>query len=353
MTRPPVLPSLDSRGFVRNSPEHGRSIVEALRSRRLGAQPPNYELWYAYSLGTDRRLNEAIDRLQAASESMSQSDLDALSDALLARSGAEENLRRLGEMFGEELAEVGGAVAEALASTLRDSEGLTEAIGELGQLEDAAALWRALHGLAALAAGAKRTRLALQGKLQSARVDMDRLQQNLDQIRVENMTDALTGLGNRKYLDHALKKLSMHQRSGGGSLSLLMLDVDHFKAFNDNFGHRVGDQVLRLIAQGIRQIISTADIAVRYGGEEFLVLLPLTGLDRAEQVAERIRQEIAGKELKQKSTGASLGHVTISIGVAEYEIGDTVEALIARADNCLYCAKREGRNRVVGPGGRS
>jgi diguanylate cyclase len=353
MTRPPALPSLDHRGFVHNSPEHACSIIEALRSRHLGAQPPNYELWYAYSLGTDRRLNEAIDRLQASSTSIAQSDLDTLSETLLARTGAEENLRRLGEMFGDELAEIGSAVADALAAASRDNEGLTEAIGELWQLDDGSALWQALHGLAALAAGMKRTRLALQGRLRSARADMDRLQQNLEQIRAENMTDALTGLGNRKYLDHALKKLSMHERTGGNSLSLLMLDVDHFKAFNDNFGHRVGDQVLRLIAQGVRQIITASDIAVRYGGEEFLVLLPSTGLDRAQQVAERIRQEIASKELKQKSTGASLGHVTISIGVAEYEIGDTVEALIARADSRLYCAKREGRNRVVGSGGPS
>jgi diguanylate cyclase len=126
-----------------------------------------------------------------------------------------------------------------------------------------------------------------------------------------------------------------------------MLDIDHFKSFNDNYGHLTGDQVLRLVGLSLKQTIKGQDITARYGGEEFAVVLPNTALRQALTVADHIRRAVMSRELKKKSTGEILGRVTISVGVSMLQPGDDTDALIERADACLYAAKRAGRNRVI------
>src|SRR5258708_29183496 len=130
-------------------------------------------------------------------------------------------------------------------------------------------------------------------------------------------------------------------------MSLMLTDIDHFKSFNDTYGHLTGDQVLRLVALSVKQNVKGQDIAARYGGEEFAIVLPRTALREAITVADHIRRAVMGKELMKRSTGEHLGRVTISIGVATLRSSDTLQALIERADACLYAAKRNGRNRVI------
>ncbi len=127
----------------------------------------------------------------------------------------------------------------------------------------------------------------------------------------------------------------------------MMTDIDHFKKFNDTYGHLTGDQVLRLVAMSVKQNVKGQDIAARYGGEEFAIVLPNTVLRSAITVADHIRRAVMTKELMKRSTGEHLGRVTISIGVATLHTGDTAQTLIERADTCLYAAKRAGRNRVI------
>ena len=135
--------------------------------------------------------------------------------------------------------------------------------------------------------------------------------------------------------------------ASGEPLSLLMFDIDHFKSFNDSYGHLTGDQVLRLVGMSLKQTIKGQDITARYGGEEFAVVLPNTALRQALTVADHIRRAVMAKELKKKSTGEILGRVTISVGVSMLKPGDDTDSLIERADACLYAAKRNGRNRVI------
>ena len=127
----------------------------------------------------------------------------------------------------------------------------------------------------------------------------------------------------------------------------MLTDIDHFKTFNDNFGHLTGDQVLRLVAMSVKHNVKGKDTTARYGGEEFAVILPNTNLRAAVTVAEHIRRAVMAKELMKRSTGEHLGRMTISIGVATLRKGDTGQSLIERTDTCLYAAKRHGRNRVI------
>ena len=191
------------------------------------------------------------------------------------------------------------------------------------------------------------TNKALEDRLSLSKSEISNLQQSLEAIRAESLTDPLTGLGNRKYFDRSIETAVQNALANGEPLSLLMFDIDHFKSFNDFYGHLTGDQVLRLVGMSLKQTIKGQDITARYGGEEFAVVLPNTALRQALTVADHIRRAVMAKELKKKSTGEILGRVTISVGVSMLKPGDDTDSLIERADACLYAAKRNGRNRVI------
>jgi two-component system cell cycle response regulator len=174
----------------------------------------------------------------------------------------------------------------------------------------------------------------------------DRLRQNVHMSVEMAMTDQLTGLYNRRYMARHLETLLSGLATSGKTLAFLVMDVDHFKRVNDTHGHDVGDEVLREFARRISDNIRGHDLACRFGGEEFVVIMPETDVQMAYNVAERLR---AGVECTPFpiSRGADL-HITVSIGIAGTEgAGDTADALLRRADQALYRAKHSGRNRVV------
>jgi len=127
-----------------------------------------------------------------------------------------------------------------------------------------------------------------------------------------------------------------------------MIDIDHFKRFNDIYGHQVGDEVLRAMGQTLKDVVKGQEMAARYGGEEFAVLLPEADLEQAKRVGENIRALIARKVVRRRSSGDLLGRITVSVGVAQFGHGDCAESLVERADRSLYVAKRQGRNIVNG-----
>lgn len=175
----------------------------------------------------------------------------------------------------------------------------------------------------------------------------DRLRQSLDMSAELAVTDQLTGLYNRRYMAGHLGTLIANAGASGRELSLLILDIDYFKSINDTYGHDTGDQVLREFAKRIVGNVRNVDLACRYGGEEFVVIMPDTDQSFAYMVAERVRQQVANMPFQIDKPPGSL-KVTISIGVTTSEgREDTAEAVMRRADQALYRAKRDGRNRVV------
>jgi diguanylate cyclase (GGDEF)-like protein len=164
----------------------------------------------------------------------------------------------------------------------------------------------------------------------------------LQKVELDAATDALTGQGNRRALDEFLKLQAELYRSSGKPFSILMLDIDYFKSVNDEFGHMVGDDVLRAFAQRVREHLRPEDVCARFGGEEFVVVLPRTTLDAALEVAERLRQGVA---LSPLLTTPEI-QVTVSTGVATLVPGQTVSELLFTADAAVYVAKNAGRNQV-------
>jgi len=167
-----------------------------------------------------------------------------------------------------------------------------------------------------------------------------------ESLRQQSIRDALTGLFNRRFLEESLQRELARVQRSGRSLAAIMIDVDHFKRFNDTFGHDAGDLILREVGALLRRQVRGSDIACRFGGEEFLVLLPETTLETASARAEHLREAV--HELQPMQNGRALGTITISLGVALFpDHGATPESLVQAADAALYQAKKAGRDRVV------
>jgi diguanylate cyclase (GGDEF)-like protein len=166
-----------------------------------------------------------------------------------------------------------------------------------------------------------------------------------EQLRRQSLVDPLTGLHNRRWLDEMLVRLVTRAAQGAESLSVVMVDIDHFKRLNDGWGHPAGDVALVAVANELRRRVRPTDAVARYGGEEFAIVLPRTGADEAMIAADRFREAIAFSGIVLPD-GTTLPRVTVSCGVAALQDGETAAALLGRADEALYAAKSAGRNRV-------
>jgi diguanylate cyclase len=235
----------------------------------------------------------------------------------------------------------------AVGSATSYTESLAGASQQLDGSKDREGLRAIVESLVQTTKAMEASNRQLEERLTASKLEINELQEDLEVVRTESLTDPLSQLANRKFFDVTLEKTIAEAFSRNEALSLMLTDIDHFKAFNDNFGHLTGDQVLRLVAMAVKHNVKGKDTAARYGGEEFAVVLPNAALRAAVTVAEHIRRAVMAKELMKRSTGEQLGRITISIGVAALRKGDSGQSLIERADICLYAAKRHGRNRVM------
>lgn len=333
--------------------EHERTMAFAevalgqIRSLRQAAVPRNYEVWYVYAAGYNCSLNRIINETLARNGTLSDVDLEQIYDTYLSPIRTTECIDKVGARVINEIDEVMLLITGARSMTAGFGDSLREAAKQLGGAGNPAQIKSVIAALMTSTLEMQEANRVLEDRLELSKVEINNLQHSLEAIRAESMTDPLTGLGNRKYFDRAVADAVALATSEGEPLSLLMFDIDHFKSFNDNYGHLTGDQVLRLVAMSLKQNIKGQDITARYGGEEFTVVLPSTALNQALTVADHIRRAVMAKELKKKSTGEILGRVTISIGVSMLRPGDTPDSLMERADACLYAAKRSGRNRAI------
>ncbi|BCJ90718.1 GGDEF domain-containing protein [Terrihabitans soli] len=320
----------------------GESAIERIKAYRHPAYPRIYEVWYTYATCYNPLLNQAINDVLKKRGSLSEQDLDALYDMHLSASRFPTRYDEVGTKIREEVDHMVAMLDKARGSADEYSTTL-DSINKTIEDADKDKIKAIVEMLMRATIDMRSTNGELEDQLITSREEMLKLHDKLEAIRAESLTDPLTLLSNRKFFDMALEKAL----SDGKPFSLLVTDIDHFKSFNDKYGHLTGDQVLRLVATAVKQNVKGQDIAARYGGEEFAIILPGTTLRPAVTVADHIRRAVMGKELVKRSTGENLGRVTISIGVASFHSNDNAATIIERADMCLYAAKRAGRNRVV------
>jgi diguanylate cyclase len=333
--------------------EHERTVAFAeialghIKALRQPATPRNYEVWYAYATGYNPSLNQTINETLQQNGTLTDADLENVYSTYLSPARLTDRLDKVGSRVMDEINQVMAMVDTAVGTASSYNESLADMSSKLGATKDRDGVRAIIESLVQTASEMQNNNNKLEARLNASRQEISQLQQNLETVRNESLTDPLTGLSNRKHFDHAIAKALAEAVERNEPMSLIMTDIDHFKSFNDTWGHLTGDQVLRLVALSMKQNVKGQDIAARYGGEEFAVVLPNTVLRSALTVGDHIRRAVMSKELMKRSTGQNLGRVTISIGIATVRNGDTAQTLIARADGCLYAAKRNGRNRVI------
>jgi diguanylate cyclase len=333
--------------------DHKRTIAFAeialgqIRALGQPATPRHFEVWYHYATGYNPSLNQLINDTLARVGTLGEAEINEIYDTYLSPSRMTDRIDRVNEQVMDEMDQVMSVINTAVGTSTTYGASLADASQQLIRTEAPEGLRAIVETLVKDTREMRETNQALEARLQASKQEISLLQENLEAVRTESLTDPLTSLANRKYFDQTLVRAINESMAGGEPLSLMMTDIDHFKNFNDSYGHLTGDQVLRLVAMAVKHNVKGQDIAARYGGEEFAVVLPKTVLRSAITVADHIRRAVMTKELMKRSTGEHLGRITVSVGVAALRPGDTMAALIERADACLYAAKRSGRNRVI------
>jgi diguanylate cyclase len=334
-------------GDVERSFAIGQRALELIKAYGCPAHPRGYEIWYTYVSGHKPLMNDAIRRIAAEKGTLSDQDLDQIYEAHLSMRPFSMEAERTGISLLGEIDEVMELLDLALGSTARYGESLEGFSKDLAGPADRQRVREVLQSLINVTRDVASTNQTLEARLKETRGEIEGLRETLEAVRLEALTDPLTGIANRKHFEDTLVKAISQAMSQKTPLALIIIDIDHFKHFNDTYGHLTGDQVLRLVGVTMREHVKPKATLARFGGEEFGVILPETTLEAARTVAEQIRHSVMSRELVKRSTGQSLGRVTVSLGVAELRPDDTSVSLLERADQCMFLAKRAGRNRTV------
>ncbi|WP_210419128.1 GGDEF domain-containing protein [Bradyrhizobium sp. NAS80.1] len=319
----------------------GRAM-RCMAEQRIAPTPTNFAVWFQYFAGSHDDLRNAIDLLIDHNR-----PFDVRTNQDLFRTYVAPQVSAAAIDTSERLHTLMGAAKEFLATAIADNHSQMQAISKVADqgkagVDPKALVAQLMNELARAATRATRLEAGFAEKTRELDVIRDSLSRSEERAR----TDTLTGLANRRALDEFLRK-AQATAEWGEPLSVLMLDIDHFKTFNDNFGHGVGDQVLRLMAEVLRDKVREQDLSARYGGEELIAVLPDANLAACAEIAERIRRAIADCKITRRSIGEVLPNISVSIGVAQYRAGEAMSDLIERCDRALYLAKGGGRNRVV------
>jgi diguanylate cyclase len=326
--------------------ELGRSAIDAMEAHRAWPTVRNYELWVHYVAEKESPLAQEIDRLVASGQPITEGVGEALAAQFLPEARLNGDILEAGDVLSKELQ----SVTEAIQTAQKSSETYGRELASVSQsldAKDTGKLKAAVDNLTAATKRVQKENQVLESQLTETTAELGRLRAHLEKVRRDAMTDGLTNLANRKSFDEALVTACAQAESSGQPLTLAIIDIDHFKGFNDAWGHQIGDQVLRYVASVIGRLGAVPRMAARYGGEEFAIIFPSEAGRVARAVLEEIREEVSSRVLKRRSTNEDLGAITVSAGFAERLQGESLTSLVDRADAALYASKHAGRNRTT------
>jgi diguanylate cyclase len=292
-------------------------------------------------------LAHEIERLISKGEQITEAVSEDLAAAYLPKAKLNDQIRDAGDQLSRELEQVARAIDQAQKSSEAYGATLAGASEELTNDQAPEAVKRLVDNLTAATRRVQRENTSLEHRLKDSTSEVNRLKEHLEQVRRDATTDALTNLSNRKAFDAELARARDEAAKTGQPLCLAVLDIDHFKRFNDTWGHQTGDQVIRYVASVIGRLGAAPRFAARYGGEEFGMIFPNESAADIQRTLEDILSEVSSRSLRRRSTNEELGKITVSAGVAQLHGNEGVVSLIERADSALYASKHAGRNRVT------
>lgn len=321
---------------------YARSAINLLSELRIPPTPARFTIAFTHQTGENADLSMAMNRL-IGHDKLTALALDELFHQFFGRTIEEAELRDASQRIERTVTEA----ADCIGAASQSAERYGNVLADFADGEPAGDFSKKITTILDETRHMATANRKFEERLQFSSGEIEILRKNLERLEREASLDGLTGIANRKRFDQVLRECMARVNSDGSPLTLLMMDIDHFKNFNDSHGHLVGDQVLKLVARYVTDSLRPQDTAARYGGEEFVVILPHTDIQDALRVAETVRQSVASKKVVNRRTGVNLGQVTLSVGAALYRRGEAAAELVHRADEALYQAKAGGRNRVI------
>ncbi|MBE9398596.1 GGDEF domain-containing protein [Pontibacterium sp. N1Y112] len=324
--------------------EYLRQAIPLMVKHNIPPNPLNYALWYTYVSNRVPELNQELDKTlttygtcpnlvgeQMFRQHMIKDEVDSAENVQAGLIALVNDLHEHASVTAEE--------TKNYSDTLQDSLEALQADGG-----PALPLESIIQTLARKTQDISDSTQRFQTRIDDAQSEIESLKAELEKTRQDARVDPLTGLFNRRVFETELGTLLYS--GNAGAVTLVMVDVDHFKKFNDTYGHLMGDKVLQYVGKLLRDFCPEPMLAVRYGGEEFAVIMPALTASKSAELANALREKIQAIRIKQKKSGEVISSITASFGVAESRQEDSINTLIERADKALYSAKEGGRNQV-------
>jgi len=324
-----------------------RKVLMTMSQYEISLYPENYLVWFDYVIGVNNELEKDINLIIREGKPFS----DEINNELYRRHyGDNDSQLKIVANAQKEIQKILKDVLDEILHTqdfTSDYRGKLESFtAQLKEEKELDEIHEIVSNIVHVTVEVIQASEQLKEHLEEMTNKSVKLQHDLDRAHHEILIDPLTSLYNRKAFDKQISAFIKAYQDEGKIFSLVMIDIDCFKKFNDEYGHLLGDQVLKFMGRLLSKESKGKDFVGRYGGEEFFILLEEASLDNAFTVADKIRKSLLGVKLKYVETGQVLGKITISAGVAAMKHNDTAESLIKRADDALYMAKQSGRNNV-------
>jgi len=305
--------------------------------------PDVYAVWCAYEAGGDPLLVDKLNRSMSACPTLPVETIRAIYSEYFVREQEGAIVRATGDKFATEL----GRMLKVLEGAGRDTSSFATALEQIaGKLTPEGDLRRIIETVVLATRHMEARTRRLESELEHSSAEIRTLRQGLEAFKHEALTDPLTGLFNRRAFEDRLKEAAATAVETDSELCLLFADIDNFKKLNDRWGHQVGDAIMQLVAGAIKEKLRPGDVATRFGDDEFAALLPGLSIAEAYLLADEIRELVGRKRLRDAATGESIGQLSISGGLANYVLTETLEEFVRRADTALFAAKKAGRNQV-------
>ncbi len=332
---------------IENDFQYAKQALSFMLKHRVSPAPENYDIWYHYAKGENKALMHEVDSVINNNLTFTQETSSYIHNKFIMPSRPQKVVDDAALSAQKVLADVLKIIHTFGTDTQDYNQGVDQYLETVSQKFEGTGVQDIVKELIGATAAMKEKGEKISQKLEESTNEISALKKNLQQVTIESQRDFLTGVFNRKTFEKYVDEQITICRDKKFEMCLMMIDIDHFKQFNDRFGHLLGDEVLKIVARTLTDILKGRDVVARFGGEEFIVILPETPMEGAMKVAEMIRVAIASKELKRRDTGENYGTITVSIGVSRFRCDtDTLPILIKRADDALYVSKNSGRNRV-------
>ena len=322
--------------------------LQLANEHRCAPYPKVYEVLFEFAAGHNKDLKTSVHELLEGDGRLTRSELELMHRQHLDPFHQLKDMQtQAGQKLGGQISNLNEAIGQYMSnndsyrSHLEESSSILEHVTEAGELQER------ISELLDQNQSMHEQTLGLTHCLEQSRQQIDNLKSQLMDAVRNTMLDPLTGLGNRRWMEFNLNEVLLSTQSSGDTSCIALIDLDHFKRINDNFGHLVGDKVLSYFGNLITRAVRKSDVCARYGGEEFCLILRNINIHQTASLMEKIRSQLKNSNFMLSNSKTQIGAVTASFGITEIRPQDNYEELLERVDKLLYQAKKQGRDRVI------